>query len=394
MFIKGKPVDPITVAEALKASGNLEGVGGKPYLHTLVSGVPTAAHALHYARIIERNSSLRALIKAATEIAQIGYDAPEDINWVLDKAETLIFNVAKKRISEKFIHIKDLAKETWEHIEKLYEGKSEVIGVPSGFKELDELTSGFQKSDLIIIAGRPSMGKTSLALSIARNVAVDNGIPVAIFSLEMSKSQLSQRMLCSEAKVDLTLLRSGKNLGEKEWIRMSTALGELSEAPIYVDDTPSITVMELRAKARRLAKGVDNLGLIIIDYLQLMHSNSRSENRQQEVSEISRALKVLGRELDIPVIAISQLSRAIEQRQDKRPQLSDLRESGAIEQDADLVIFIYRQRDENKDDDYNYEKAGEVEIKIAKHRNGPIGNFKLIFLEKYAKFEHYSARNY
>lgn len=380
LYARGEPADPITTAEELKARGVLEQVGGKPYLHTLVSIVPTAANAKYYAQIVERNGILRSLIKVATKIADLSYQAPEDVETVIDKAESLLFGVSQKRISEKFIHIKDLLTESFEQIEKLYEKRAHVTGVPTGFVELDELTSGLHPSDLIVVAARPSMGKTSLALGIAQNVALEEKIPVAIFSLEMSRQQLVQRLMCSEARVDAQALRTG-NLKEEDWPKLSNAVGRLAEAPIFIDDTPNITIMEVRAKARRLM-AKEKLGLIIVDYLQLMQGDSRSENRQQEISEISRALKILGRELNVPVIAVSQLSRAVEQRQDKRPLLSDLRESGAIEQDSDLVIFIYRDEYYNRDS----EDKGTAEILIGKHRNGPTGVVKLAFLEHYAKF--------
>lgn len=380
LYARGEPADPITIAEELKARGVLEQVGGKPYLHTLVSIVPTAANAKYYAQIVERNGILRSLIKVATKIADLSYQAPEDVETVIDKAESLLFGVSQKRISEKFIHIKDLLTEGFEQIEKLYEKRAHVTGIPTGFVKLDELTSGLHPSDLIVVAARPSMGKTSFALGIAQNVALQEKIPVAIFSLEMARQQLAQRLMCAEARVDAQALRTG-NLKEEDWPKLSNAVGRLAEAPIFIDDTPNITIMEVRAKARRLM-AKQKLGLIIVDYLQLMQGNGRSENRQQEISEISRALKILGRELNVPVIAVSQLSRAVEQRQDKRPLLSDLRESGAIEQDADLVLFIYRDEYYNRDS----EDRGTAEIIIGKHRNGPTGTVKLAFLEHYAKF--------
>ncbi len=382
LYAKGEPVDPITVSEILKARGFLEEVGGKPYLLTLVSSVPTAANATYYAKIVDRNAVLRSLIKVATEIAQLGYDAPEDVEWALDQAETFIFNIAKKRISEKFVPLKELVTEAFEEIEKLYETRSLVTGISTGFEKLDELTSGLHPSDLIVIAARPSMGKTSLALNIAQHVGINERIPVGIFSLEMSRHQLVQRMLCSEARVDAKALRTG-NLKDDTWPRLANAVGRLADAPIFIDDTPNINIIELRAKARRLM-AKEKIGLLIIDYLQLMQGRERMENRQQEISEISRALKILGRELNVPVIAVSQLSRAVEQRAEKKPQLSDLRESGAIEQDADLVIFIYREDYYNRDS----EKKGIAEINVAKHRNGPTGEISLAFIEHYTKFEN------
>jgi replicative DNA helicase len=330
---------------------------------------------------VEKNATLRQLIRAATEIAHISYEAPEDVGKVLDKAESLIFGVAKKRISEQFIPLKELVIEAFEEIEKLYEKETKVTGLPTGFPELDNLTSGLHPSDLIIVAARPAMGKTSFVLGIAEHLAIREKVPVAIFSLEMSRYQVVQRLLCSEARVDAQALRTGR-VNDSDWQRLSRAVGHLAEAPLYIDDTPNITILELKAKARRLMTR-EKLGLIIVDYLQLMQSEARSENRQQEISEISRALKILGRELNVPVIAVSQLSRAVEQRGDKRPMLSDLRESGALEQDADLVIFIYRDEYYNKD---NEENRGIAEIIVAKHRNGPTGVINLAFLQNYTKF--------
>ncbi len=380
LYTKGEPADPITVANELKTKGVLDQVGGKSYIHTLINVVPTAANAKYYAGIVEKNAVLRSLISAATEIVGMGYEGSEDIGLLIDRAESLIFSVSKKRISEKFIHIKDLLTESFEQIEKLYEKGANVTGLPTGFIELDEKTSGFHPSDLIVVAARPSMGKTSLVLSIAQHVAVNEKIPVAIFSLEMSRQQLTQRLMCSEARVDAQHLRTG-NLKTEDWRELSNAVGRLAEAPIFIDDTPNITMMGVRAKARRLM-AKHKLGLIVVDYLQLMQGRGRVENRQQEISEISRALKILGRELEVPVIAVSQLSRAVEQRTDKHPLLSDLRESGAIEQDADLVIFIYRDDYYNKESD----EKGIAEIIIGKHRNGPTGTLRLAFLEHYTKF--------
>lgn len=382
LYLKGEPVDPITVSEVLKSRSLLEEVGGRPYLFTLASGVPTAANAIYYARIVEKSAILRSLIEAATEIAQLGYETPEDVELTLDKAESLIFNVAKKRVSEKFISVKDLVQEAFEEIEKLYERESSVVGLPSGFPELDKYTSGFHPSDLVIVAARPSMGKTSFVLGLAQYAAVVEKVPVAIFSLEMSRHQLIQRLLCSQARVDVQALRTG-SVTDEDWRRLSRAVGHLAEAPIYIDDTPNITILELKAKARRLMRK-EKLGLIIVDYLQLMQGGTRAENRQQEISEISRSLKILGKEFNVPVVAVSQLSRAVEQRgrAEKRPMLSDLRESGALEQDADLVIFIYRDEVYNKDT----EDKGIAEIIVAKHRNGPVGTVRLVFLPNYTKF--------
>ncbi len=388
LFTAGDPPDPIVVAEELATMGVLEKIGGKPYIHTLLNFVPTAANAEHYARILERHSLLRGLIRAATDILSIGYQAPDDIEGAIDRAESLLFNVSKKRISEKFSLLEDLLTENWELMDKLALAGSDITGVPSGFVELDKMTSGLQSSDLIIIAARPAMGKTSFVLNIARNIAVDAQQAVALFSLEMSKIQIVQRLLSSEAGVPSQKLRSPKRLTAAETERLVTACDKLSKARLFIDDTANITIMEIRAKARRLIAKED-LGLIIVDYLQLIHGGGRAESRQQEISEISRSLKILGRELGVPVIAVSQLSRAVESRtEDRRPRLADLRDSGAIEQDADIVMFIYRDQIYNQDS----EDMGKAEIIISKHRNGATGKIKLAFLEEYAKFENLEDR--
>ena len=384
MFVDGEPVDTITVTETLKQMMLLEKVGGKAYIHTLANLVPTASNAKHYAGIIARNATLRGLIRAATDIAAIGYQAPEDVDMAVDKAEGLIFNISEKRIRETFVRIKPLLIENYDQIERMANNKSSITGIPTGFTELDRLTSGLQKSDLIVIAARPSMGKTALMLSMAQHVAIVEKKPVAIFSLEMNRHQLAYRLMSSEARIDAQALRTGQF--EKKYPdafdRLTRAMDRLAKAPIFIDDTPSITIMEVRAKARRLMK-TEKLELIIIDYLQLMTGRSGSESRQQEISEISRSLKILGRELEVPVVAVSQLSRAVEMRTDKRPILSDLRESGAIEQDADVVMFIYRDNYYNQDNTEN-----TAEVIIAKHRNGPTGKAFLSFVDSYAKFEN------
>ncbi len=388
LFMAGEPCDPIVVAEQLNQMGVLEKVGGKPYIHTLLNFVPTAANAEHYARIIQRHALLRSLIRAATDIAAIGYEAPEDMEAAIDRAESLIFNVSKKRISEKFSVLEDLLTENWELMDKLARANTDITGVASGFTDLDRYTSGLQGSDLIIIAARPAMGKTSLVLDIARNIAVDAGKAVGIFSLEMSKLQIAQRLLSSEAMVPSQKLRTPARLTDTETERLVAASGRLSKARLFVDDTANITIMEIRAKARRLIARED-LGLIVIDYMQLIHGGGRAENRQQEISEISRSLKVLAREMEIPIIACSQLSRAVESRvEDRRPRLSDLRESGAIEQDADIVMFIYRDERYNPESEHK----GTAEIIIGKHRNGPVGTVRLAFREEYTKFESLEDR--
>jgi replicative DNA helicase len=356
----------------------------------LANSVPTAANVDYYAKIVEEKSVLRKLIRAATDIVSNCYNSTEDVETIIDQAEQQIFKISQRRSSEGFAPIKSVLTQTFEKIEYLYSHKGGVTGIASGFSDLDKITSGFQPSDLIIVAARPSMGKTAFCLDIARNAAINQGETVAIFSLEMSKDQLAQRMLCAEARVEGQRLRTGF-LTENDWPRLTYALGRLSEAPIFIDDTPGISIMEMRTKARRI-KAEHGLGLLIIDYLQLMQSSSRIENRQQEISEISRSLKGLARELQVPIIALSQLSRAVESRQDKKPMLSDLRESGAIEQDADVVIFIYRDEYYNsiKEEDIisgkKEDNRGKAEIIIAKQRNGPVGSIELGFQKDFARF--------
>lgn len=380
----GEPVDLITLTAKLQTKNMLEEVGGVSYLTDLANSVPTAANAEYYAKIIEEKSILRKLIKAATEIASTGYSAAEEINQIIGNAEKRIFEISQKRSSDGFIPIKDVLMESFERIEFLHHKKGGMTGIPSGFTDLDKMTSGFQKSDLIIIAARPSVGKTAFALNVAQNVAARAKETVAIFSLEMSAQQLVQRMLASEGNIDGHKLRTGM-LEEQDWQKLTMAMSTLSDAPIYIDDTPGINIYEIRSKARRL-KAEKGLGLILIDYLQLIHGKGKSDNRQQEISEISRLLKGIARELEVPVIALSQLSRAVEQRQDKRPMLSDIRESGSIEQDADIVAFLYR------DDYYNAEteKQNIIEIIIGKQRNGPVGKVELVFLKNFNKFVNYA----
>jgi replicative DNA helicase len=382
MFEKSIPFDIITLADELRKKDLLDAVGAEPYLAELVNNVATSANIEHHARILSEKATLRTLISTSAEITTDCFSTEAEAGEILDKAESRIFSIAESRIKNTFESLGQLLPRTFEDIDKYSKGG--VQGVPSGFKGLDELTSGFQKSDFIIIAGRPSMGKTAFALSIALHAAVEAKYPTAIFSLEMSKAQLAQRMLCAEARINMHSLRSGK-LPHKELPKLSIAAGPLSEAPIFIDDTPGITVLELRAKARRL-KAQQNISFIIIDYLQLMGSVGKVENRQQEISQISRSLKGISKELDVPVIALSQLSRAVEQRGgDHRPQLSDLRESGAIEQDADVVMFVYREEVYTKDDE---NIKGRAEIIIGKQRNGPIGKIDLSFISDYARFEN------
>lgn len=381
---RNDPVDLITLSNLLKEKKQLDPVGGTAYLASLVDNVPSAANVAFHARIVKEKAILRGLIGTATEILGKSYDASADVDQVLDEAEHAIFEISERKIRPTFWPFKTIIKESIRTIEKLYERKELVTGVPTGFERIDELTSGLQKSDLIIVAGRPSMGKTAFALNIARNAATLSGVPVAVFSLEMSKEQLALRMLASEAKVDSQRIRKGF-LGETDWPKLIAAAGQLSEALIFIDDTPALSVLEMKAKARRL-KAENGLGLVILDYLQLMKGGGSRDSREQEISEISRSLKALAKELSVPVIALSQLNRKVEDRTNRRPQMADLRESGAIEQDADVIAFIYRDEVYNRTED-NPEK-GIAEIIIGKQRNGPTGTVKLAFLEKYTCFEN------
>jgi replicative DNA helicase len=381
---RNEPCDLITLSNLLKNQKRLEQVGGMAYLASLVDNVGSAANIAFYAKIIKEKSVLRRLIGAATEILTKSYDAGMDIDQVLDQAEQAIFEISENKIRPSFYPMKDIIKDSFKTIERLYANKELITGVSTGFDKLDEITSGLQNSDLIIIAGRPSMGKTAFALNIAQNASLETGVPVAIFSLEMAREQLVMRMLSAEARVDSQRLRKGF-LGETDWPKLTTAAGRLSEAPIYIDDTPAITVIEMKAKARRL-KAEKGLGLIVLDYLQLMRGGAYKDSREQEISEISRSLKGLAKELNLPVIALSQLNRKVEDRTSRRPQMADLRESGAIEQDADVIAFIYRDEVYNHSED-NPEK-GIAEIIIGKQRNGPTGTVKLAFQEKYTRFEN------
>jgi len=396
LFEKNEPIDLITLTNYLKGQNQLESIGGSAYLASLVDSIPTAANITYYAKIVKEKAVLRRLINTATDIVSRGYEDEGDVADLLDLAEKNIFQITESQIKPSFYSIKSILKESFKTIEKLYESKEIVTGVPSGFNEIDKLTSGFQPSDLIIIAGRPSMGKTAFCLNIAQYVTIEKHIPVAIFSLEMSKEQVVLRMLCSEARVDAHKVRGGF-LGETDWPKLTRAAGTLSEAPIYIDDTAAISVLEMRAKSRRLMAEC-KLGLIIVDYLQLMRgrgfsSRGRSgmDTREQEISEISRSLKALAKELNIPVIALSQLNRRVEERHNKRPQLADLRESGAIEQDADLIAFIYRDEIYNREDENPHK--GMAEIIIGKQRNGPVGEVKLAFLDKFATFDNLAWLN-
>ena len=404
LYDRNDPVDILTISEELKrhpssASARtddksavpkswLDEVGGSYYLTELAESVPTAANVEHYARIVLEKALLRQLITVAADITEDSYRADEDVFDIIDRSEQRIFSLSERRLRKGFQILDTVLHETFEEIEELHHKESGVTGVPTGFTELDNLTSGFQRSDLIVIAGRPSMGKTALSLNIARNAAVEAGIPVGVFSLEMANYQLAMRMLCSEARVNSHLLRTGR-LAEEDWPKLSIVVGKLASAPIFIDDTPGLGLLELRAKARRL-KADKGLGLLIIDYMQLIRGPRNAESRQQEISSISRSLMALAKELNIPVVALSQLSRAVESRGgDKRPMLSDLRESGAIEQDADVVIFIYRpERYGEKMDPAGNSLEGVAEIIIGKQRNGPVGTVKLTFLDEYARFEN------
>ena len=384
LFDNSEPIDTLSVSELLKKNKDLEAIGGIYYLTGLVESVPTAAHIEKYAKIVLEKATLRNLITLSHDIAKKSYDDNEDIGDILDDVEKSIFRLTQNNLRGGFKQINPIMIDALDDLEQKRKKGSAVTGVPSGLLDLDDKTSGFQKGDLIIVAGRPSMGKTALALSMIRNAAIEADAGIGMFSLEMGSEQLAMRLLCAEARVNMHYVRTGK-LPQKLWKNLSFATGELQSAPIYIDDTPAITVRELRAKARRL-KSEKDVDMIVVDYLQLMQGPRRTENRQQEISEISRTLKALAKELDVPVIALSQLSRAVEQRHDKRPQLSDLRESGAIEQDADIVIFLYRPWVYSKDD----EDEGKAEIIIAKQRNGPTGDLKATFISQYARFENIS----
>jgi replicative DNA helicase len=381
---KSEPSDLITLSNQLRDKNQIDAIGGVAYLASLVDNVPSAANISYYSKIVKEKSILRKLIGASTAILDKSYSSTSDVENVLDDAEHAIFEISQNKIRPSFFPLKELIKDSFKTIEKLYERKELVTGVPTGYDDVDKLTSGLQNSELIIVAGRPSMGKTAFAINIAQNAAIEMGVPVAIFSLEMSKEQLALRMLSSEARVDSQRLRKGF-LGETDWPKLTTAAGKLSDAPIFIDDSPAISVLEMKAKTRRL-KAETGLGLVVLDYLQLMRGRDSSLPREQEISEISRSLKALAKELDVPVVALSQLNRQVESRTDKRPQMADLRESGAIEQDADVIMFIYRDEVYNKSED-NPEK-GLAEIIIGKQRNGPTGKAKLTFLNDYTRFEN------
>lgn len=387
LYNRAEPIDIITVKSELETMGKFEQVGGLEYLAELPEKVPTTANAIKYIKIVEEKAVLRNLIKTANEIIELGYDPTEEVEDIMEGAEKKIFNIMQNKNQKSYTPIKDVLVDSFTQLEELYNRKQHITGVPSGFTELDYKTAGFHGSELILIAARPAMGKSAFVLNIATNAAVKANIPVVIFSLEMSKEQMVNRILCSEAMVDSNKVRTGK-LEEDDWTKLAGAIGPLSDAEIYIDDTPGISVMEIRAKCRKL-KMEKNIGMVIIDYLQLVQgSNKRNGSREQEISEISRSLKILAKELGVPVIALSQLSRAVEQRPDHRPMLSDLRESGAIEQDADIVMFLYR------DDYYNQdsEKKDIAEVILAKHRGGSTGTVELLWLGSYTKFVNLERR--
>lgn len=382
LYNKAEPVDIITLKAELISIGKFDVVGGLEYLASLPDMAPTSANIEKYIKIVEEKAMLRNLIGTANEIIALGYDPTEDVEMIMDEAEKKIFNVMQQKNQKGYASIKDILVDTFAGLEKLYNQKQHITGVPTGFSDLDYKTAGLHESDLVLIAARPAMGKSAFALNIATNAAVRAGAGVVIFSLEMSKEQMVNRILCSEAMVDSNKVRTGK-IDDEDWMKLAGALGPLSEAGIYIDDTPGISVMEIRAKCRKL-KLEKNIGLVVIDYLQLVQGSSskRAGSREQEISEISRSLKILAKEINVPVIALSQLSRAPEQRPDHRPMLSDLRESGAIEQDADIVMFLYRDDYYNEDS----EKKNIAEVIIAKHRGGSTGTVELLWLGNYTKF--------
>jgi replicative DNA helicase len=389
LFDKNEPIDIVTVSQYLKDEGKLYNVGGRQYITDLSLSVATTANLEYYAKVVQEKALLRLLIKAGTEIVSSCYEETE-ADVALDKAEHMIFSLAQRRNMQQLMHIKHIVESSFQKIEERYENRDTLSGVSSGFYDLDAMTSGFQASDLVIIAARPSMGKTAFVLNIAQHVAVEQNLPVAVFSLEMSKEQLVQRMLCAEAKIDANRLRTGL-MHTNDWTHLAVAMGRLGEAPIYIDDSAMINALEIRAKCRRLkSETKGQLGLVVIDYIQLMQGRKVTDNRVQEVSEISRSLKQLAREIGVPVLALSQLSRAVESRQNKRPMLSDLRESGSIEQDADIVMFIYRDEYYNPES----EQRGEAEIIIAKQRNGPTGTADLLFQSSITRFLNKAQNQY
>jgi replicative DNA helicase len=381
LYQHGQPVDAITVADKLDERGELDEVGGKSRIHEIATLVPATSNAGHYARIVREMATLRGLTVVGEQIQRLGWDRPGETPELVDRAEQMVFDLAQHRIRGSFERVDELVRQSFEQITKMYESGGEMTGTPTGFRDIDHMTSGLQPGNLVVVAGRPSMGKSAFAMGMAANLGLQHGVPVAVFTLEMSKLEVAQRLMCAEARVELQRLRTGR-LTNDDWPRLVKACDALTKAPIYVDDTRLTTMLEIRAKARRLKAREPKLGLIVIDYLQLMSSGGNAENRVQEVSQISRSLKVIAGDLEVPVVALSQLSRAVESRTDKRPLLSDLRESGSIEQDADLVMFLYRDEYYNEQS----EDQGLAEVILAKHRNGPIGTEKLAFLKRFAKF--------
>lgn len=386
LYASGEPVDPVTVASELTSAGLLDAIGGPKVLFELQGDVPAVSNAGTYARIVEEKALLRRAIEVSHEIAEMAYGVPDDVVKMIDEAEALMYDVGQRRITGTTVEIKELLSENLDKLEMLYEQGDAVTGLPTGFVDLDRLMAGLQPNAMYVVGARPGMGKTAFLLGLATNAA-KVGYPVLLFSLEMSSLELSQRILISEAKVDSTRIKTG-NLHEDDWNRIAQATGTLAETPIYIDDHPQTSVMEIRAKARRLKSSIGDLGLVAVDYVQLMSGRARPESRQQEVSEISRNLKILARELECPVIALAQLNRKLEERADKRPMLSDLRESGSLEQDADAVFFLYR------DEMYNPESQdqGMAEVIVAKHRSGPTGVVKLAFLGRFTRFENMARR--
>jgi replicative DNA helicase len=387
LFERGEPVDVVTVKDELTRSGLIDSVGDPAVLVELQANTPSIANAQHYARIVEEHALLRRMIGVAGEIADLAYTVPEDVTAAVDEMEAKVFNVAQRRTTESIKSLHDVLLPSLDRIEELSRGRDAVTGIATGYTDLDSILAGLQPSTLTIVGARPAVGKTSLALGILAHVGIELRRPSLLFSLEMGHLELCQRLLASEARVDGQRVRTGRLL-EADWSKLGVAISRLDSAPIFIDDNPNLTVMDIRARARRLRKSEGDLGVVVVDYLQLMTGRGRAENRQVEVAEISRSLKILARELETPVIALSQLSRSLESRQDKRPMLSDLRESGSLEQDADVVLFIYRE--EQYDPDLPIERRGDAEIIVAKHRNGPTGSVHLAFLSQYARFENMS----
>jgi replicative DNA helicase len=383
LYAGGQPADSVTVADELRRAGLLDAIGGPGVLAQIMSSTPATTNADRYARIVEEYALLRRLIGVAGEIAELGYSVPEDVSKALDRAESLVYDVNERRVTDTTQKLSSLLSDNLDRLEALYEWGDAITGTPTGYLDLDHLLSGLQPSSLVVVGARPAMGKTSFALGMAAHAALEatNPSPVLFFSLEMSNLELSQRLLCAEARVDSTKVRNGQ-LQPDDWQKISRAMGRLAEAPIWIDDNPNLTIMEIRAKARRLKSQIGSLGMIVIDYLQLMTGRSNAENRQVEVSELSRGLKILARELETPVVALSQLSRGLEMRADKRPMLADLRESGSIEQDSDVVMFIFREEIY----DPKPENSGQAEIIVAKHRSGPTGVVDLAFLPQFTRF--------